>query len=150
MCLITRTLLIFEHYLFTQCGPKSQTNINYQLWRALKKLFMTRNLQKRDALAMNIHRNFLYLGAKQFIQLPDSLLEQMDNSVEVTRPSSPVLKTLMEFSAFFLQTAVSKFFLRKEEFENEDVRSLSSLPPMNSMRQGRSRAKACVCGCVYV
>lgn len=139
-----RTLLCFEQYLFTGCGPKSQPNINYQLWKMLKNLDRTTELKRRDSLAIQIYQNFLYLGAKRFLHLPDSLLGEIENKAEVARPSSPTLKALTEFSSLCLKDTVKKFITVSQGSSSN--KSLDSLPPLHNIRNvARRRSKVCVC-----
>ncbi len=134
--------MCFEQYLFTKCGPNSQPSFNYKLWRMLRKLSLTKEPKKRDALAVQIHQKFLYLGAKRFIQFPDLLLKQIDNTAAMCRPTSPLLKALTEFSSSYLQTTVNKFLNK-----THDV-SVSLLPPLHNNKRWRTKVCLCVCNSV--
>lgn len=142
--LVHRTLLCFEQYLFTECGPKSQVNINYQLWKLLKTFDQTTEPKRRDSLAVHIYQNFLYLGAKRFLHLPDSLLGKIDNKAEMARPSSPTLDALTDFSSLYLQATVKKFITKSQDSSSN--KSLDSLPPLHSIKNVRRKK---VCTCVY-
>ncbi len=138
-----RTLLCFEQYIFTECGPKSQPNINYQLWKLLRTLEQTTEHKKRDSLAVHIYQNFLYLGAKRFLHLPDSLLGEIDNKVEMARPSSSTLKELSEFSSTSLQSTIKKFITKSQDFSSN--KSLDSLPPLQYLKNSRRKKVMILC-----
>ncbi|XP_064394274.1 uncharacterized protein LOC135341606 isoform X2 [Halichondria panicea] len=131
-----QTLLCFEQYLFSKCGPNSQSSFNYHMWKMLRKLTLTKEPKKRDALAVRIYQKFLYLGAKQFLHLPDYLLKQIDQTAVMCRPTSPTLKALTEFSSLYLQTTVNTFLSKGLDSGTDEV-SDSLFPPLHNSKRVR-------------
>ncbi len=117
----------------------------------LRKLTLTKEPKKRDALAVRIYQKFLYLGAKQFLHLPDYLLKQIDQTAVMCRPTSPTLKALTEFSSLYLQTTVNTFLSKGLDSGTDEV-SDSLFPPLHNSKRVR-RCKVCTHGgvrCVHV
>lgn len=85
--------------------------------------------QKRDALAVHIHRTFVFEESKRCLQLPEALLEVIDPTQEVWRPSTPILKSLQDISSQCLERTVTRFLVDTLGLEGGEERdSLKALP----------------------
>ena len=142
-------MLHFEQYLLTSCGPHSQFLLNYQLWRALTKLSQSVDPQSRDALALYIYRRFLSQEAKRSVRLPHSLLEQLETGSEVTRPSSPILSALTQFSSRLLEVSVNRFRGEGPAGSEEEggQSDLWTLPPIDGTNKPQG-SKVCAQICL--
>lgn len=130
-----RTLLSFEQYLYTECGPLSMENISYQLWKSVLKYSKTTQLKRKDALAVQIHRTFVYEHSSRCIALPEGLKEQLKPREEIQRPATPTLLALKELAGEILDIAVKKFMYSEED-------NLGSLPSLGKSKLSRTVSRS--------
>ena len=91
--------------------------------------------QKKDALAVQIHRTFVYHQSSRCIALPESLKEKLDPQEEIQRPATPTLFVLQELAADVVDITVKKFMYSEDD-------SLGSLPSIGKHKPSRSLSRS--------
>ena len=117
---IFRTFFKFEHFVFTQKGPQSKENAFLKLWKAINRYKKTPQRDKRDSLAVAIHKTFIFDQSKLNISIPDEMLSSLDPDVPYDRPSTPALKELQQLAEDFMDTLVQEF-LQTEKTEQASL-----------------------------
>lgn len=105
-----RKFFQFEQFVFTSRGPLSEDNRLLNLWKAITRFKKTVQTERRDALAISIHKAFISDQSKNSLLLPEELLEYFDPDIPHDRPSTASLKLLQKFTADSLKPLID-FFL---------------------------------------
>ncbi len=96
--------------MFTSRGPLSEENRSLNLWKAITRYKKTVQTEKRDMLAISIHKAFISDQSKYSLPLSKELLEYFDPDIPHDRPSTASLKQLQKFTEESLKPLID-FFL---------------------------------------
>ena len=117
-CVYTsRTFFKFEHFIYTIKGPQSEENALLKLWKAITRYKKTLETEKKDSLAVAIHKTFIFDQSKLSISVPDEMLRLMDPDSHCDRPSSAALKELYKLASGENMTTLIMEFLQTEGTE---------------------------------
>lgn len=118
-----RTFLQFEQFIYFSRGPLSEENAYLKLWKAIKRHNKTAEKERRDSLAISIHKNFISDRSKYCLMLPEGLLDTLDQSVPYIMLNTSALKMLEQIAEEKLDPLVEQFLTSMGEQE----RSLSAI-----------------------
>ena len=102
--------LQFEQFVFTTRGPFSEENTLLKLWKAINRYKKTIQTEKRDSLAISIHKAFISDQSRSSVVLPKDLMDCLDPDIPHDRPKTAALKKLQSFAEASLQPLID-FFL---------------------------------------
>lgn len=118
--------------MFTKKGPQSEENALLKLWKAINRYTKTLQTDKRDALAVAIHKTFIFEHAKLNLPLPNEMLTIFDPGVPYDRPSTPALKSLQDLAEKGMKFLVEEF-LQVEGFRG----SVTAIPEKTRTKVAR-------------
>ena len=105
-----RTFFQFEQFVFTSRGPLSEEYRFLNLWKTITRYKKTVPTEKRDMLAISIHKAFISDQSRSSLPLPKELLEFFDPDIPHDRPSTAALNLLQKFAEEDLKPLMN-FFL---------------------------------------
>lgn len=96
-------------------GPLSEENALLKLWKAISRYNKTVSTERRDSLAVAIHKTFIFEQSKLSIPIPNEMLKVLDPDIPYDRPSSPAIKKLHQLTEENMDALIEEFLRSKGE-----------------------------------
>lgn len=106
---MNRSFFQFEQFVFTSRGPLSDEYKFLNLWKTITRYKKTTLQEKRDMLAISIHKAFIADQSRSSLPLSKELLEWFDPDIPHDRPNTAALNLLQKFAEDNLKPLINYF-----------------------------------------